>query len=186
MTKRRKARGFEPYVQLLKHEIQSPAYRSLKPDARALLVEFRALYQGRDNRIFMSVREAMKRIGVGQRPAQNAIAQLLDRGFIRLIEPGSFTRKVKHATVYALTNQPLTDNDGATAPKDFMRWTPPPQKNTVVEITTDGSRNHYREGSRKPEKHADGSRNHYCEGEIADSTVVEITTQIGYHRGCKG
>ncbi|WP_205742709.1 hypothetical protein [Onishia niordana] len=87
-----------------------------------MLVELRALYDGRTNRIYMSVREAMRRLCVGRKLAEKALAELLDRGFIRVIEKGTFDRKIKHATIYALTNEPIEDSDGATAPKDYMRW----------------------------------------------------------------
>lgn len=117
-----RGRRGEAHVRLYRHELESPAYRSLDPVSRALLVELRALYDGGANRIYMSIREAMHRLGVGRKRAELALAELLDRGFIRIIEKGGFNRKARHATVYVLTNEPLEDRDGATAPKDFMRW----------------------------------------------------------------
>ncbi|WP_254276862.1 hypothetical protein [Halomonas sp. 3H] len=117
-----KGRRAEAHVRLYRHELESPAYRSLGPASRALLVEFRALFDGGSNRIHMSIREAMSRLGVGRKLAEQALAELLDRGFICIIEKGGFNRKTRHATVYALTNEPLDNRDGATATKDFMRW----------------------------------------------------------------
>lgn len=155
MSKKRRA---EAHVRLYRHELESEAYKSLSTDGRALLVEFRALYDGRENRIYMSVREAMRRLDVGQRRAQRAISELLDRGFVRIIEPGGFNRKVRHATVYALTSEPLEDRDGATAPKDYMRWS---QKSTVVNSATVGSRSDYRGPSKSPRKTAHGSQFSY-------------------------
>ena len=131
----------------------------------------------------MSVRQAMERMNVGQRPAQRALKELLDRGWIRLLEQGSFSRKVRHATVYALTNVPLEDRDGATAPKDYMRWTPPPQKNTVAETTTHSSQNGYRKGAQKAKKKPHSSRNEYRQSEKSEFTVAETATQISYQRG---
>lgn len=152
---RRKPR-YEAHVRLYQHELQSEAYRSLSPDARAMLVEFRALYDGRENRVHMSVREAMRRIDVGQRRAQQARDELMDRGWIRLLTPGTFTRKARHATEYALTNEPI--GSGA-APKDFMRWRP--QKNTVAVTTTDGSCDGYRGRAKEAKKTAHGSCDDY-------------------------
>lgn len=121
----KKRRG-EAHVRLYRHELESAAYRSLCTAARALLVEFRALYNGRDNRIHMSLSEIMRRLNVGRRCAEKARDELLDRGFIVLIEAASFHRKVRHAPIYALTNEPLEpERDGATASKEFMRWRPP-------------------------------------------------------------
>lgn len=121
MAKRKQG---EAHVRLYRHELQSAAYKSLSCDARALLVEFRALYTGKENRVYMSVREAMRRTGSGQRPAQRAIADLLDRGFIRLLTKGTFHHKVRHASAYQLTNEPPDDRDGSVPTKDFMRWQP--------------------------------------------------------------
>lgn len=113
-----------PHVRMYWYELNSQAYRHLDNNARALLVEFRALYSGGENRVFLSVREAAKRINTTPKTAAKALAQLVQHGFIREIEKGSFNRKVKHATVYALTNHPIHDN-GREAPKDYMRWEPP-------------------------------------------------------------
>lgn len=161
MSKKRRA---EAHVRLYRHELECEAYRSLSTDARALLIEFRALYDGRANLIHMSVREAMRRLDVGQRRAQRALWELLDRGFVRLIEPGGFKRKVRHATVYALTSEPLEDRDGATAPKDYMRWS---QKSTVAKSATDGSRGDYRAPSKSAQKPAHGSQDDYRERPIS-------------------
>ena len=127
-ARKRKPSLGESHVRLYRHELESPAYRSLAPVSRALLVEFRGLFTGKENCVYMSLREAMRRLGVGRRQAENAIDELLDRGFIILIERGGFTRKTRHATTFALTNEPLEDKDGAVAPKNFMRWTPPEKK----------------------------------------------------------
>lgn len=121
---KRKGKGYEPHVRLYAHEMRVPAWQTLDPDARALLIEMRALYTGQDNRVFMSVREVMQRLNIGQRKAQRALDALVQRGWIMIIEKGTFYRKVKHATVYALGNEPLEDRDGATAPKGYMRWNP--------------------------------------------------------------
>ena len=127
----RNARKAEHHVRLYRHELESPAYRSLSTDARALLIEMRAFYVGAENRVFMSRRNIEKRLGVGRWRAEKARDELLDRGFIRLIEPASFQRKVPHAPVYVLTNEPDNPNrDGAVARKDYMRWDPSEKKST--------------------------------------------------------
>jgi len=99
MSKRSTKRRDESHVRLYRHELESAAYRSLSTDARALLVEFRALFSGRENRLFMSVREAARRIGVSEKTGHKALRALLDRGFIRCVEQGGLTRKVKHASI---------------------------------------------------------------------------------------
>ena len=59
---KRKPKGYEPHVRIYAHEQRVPAWHTLNPDAKALLIEFRSLYTGQENRVFMSVREAMRRL----------------------------------------------------------------------------------------------------------------------------
>lgn len=112
-----------PHVRLYDYELDSDAYRSLSPVARCLLVEMRALYKGQENRVYMSRREIERRLNVGKYLAEKARDELLDRGFIKVLVPGSFTQKNRHATEYALLNEPL---DGeSVARKDYMSWSCP-------------------------------------------------------------
>jgi hypothetical protein len=142
-------------------ERDTAAYQSLRCEARALLIEFRLLYTGRENRVYLSTREIMRRLDVGQRKAVKARDELLDRGFIRILKPGAFSQKTRNATEYALTNEPITQRDGDTAPKDYMRWQP--EKNTVVKMHTDGMRSEYRAPEKPPEKQDHGMRSEYCQ-----------------------
>ncbi|MES1947427.1 hypothetical protein C84B14_08762 [Salinisphaera sp. C84B14] len=156
----------EAHVRLYRHELESEAYRTLSTDGRALLVEFRALYNGRDNRIPMSVREMRRRLNVGQVVAERARDELLERGFIRQLKLGSFSRKARHATEYALTHEPLDNGMGSVAPKDFMRWR---QKNTVRMTDTDGTDDQYRGSGPKALKAAHGTDDQYREPSNDDS-----------------
>lgn len=113
----------QSHVRLYDYELDSPAYRAMSCNARALLVEFRSLYSGRENRVYMSVRTAGERINVDTKTAHKAIRELIEHGFIVEMEKGSFNRKVRHATTYALTNEPIHQND-TTAPKPYMSWRP--------------------------------------------------------------
>lgn len=152
-------RRSEAHVRLYRHELESPAYQSLSPEARALLIEFRALYGGRENRVYMSIRVMRKRLNnIGQVRAERARDELIDRGFIRMTTQGSFSRKCRHATEYALTHEPLENKDGAIAPKDFMRWR---QKNTVSIASTDGTDSEYQSHNSDRGKHRHGSDNEY-------------------------
>lgn len=125
-TRRLKLKGRaagESHVRLYRHELQSPAWRTLSPNGRALLVELRSLYPYSDgNVVFLSVRQAMARLNIGQRPAQAAFAELRERGWITVHEPGGFSRKNPHATSYRLENEPPSESPGALPTKRFMRW----------------------------------------------------------------
>lgn len=124
-SKGRSVGGDAQHVRFYQWEIKSAAYRSLKPSARALLVEFKALFNGFNNgELFLSVREAAKRIGCGKNLAAELIEQLRDRGFIRPNEVGAFNMKAAagggKATSWILTEHPFGSATAGT--KDFMRW----------------------------------------------------------------
>jgi GNAT superfamily N-acetyltransferase len=122
--------------------------RSLGNDARALLVELKALYNGRNNgELHMSVRETQQRLGVGRKLAEKALAELQDRGFIAVVQKGSFSCKVRFATTWRLTEH---EHEGQPATKDFMRWASPAAaaKNTVLLRYTDDAP----QGHRGPRK----------------------------------
>lgn len=123
MARTKKWRG-DAHVRLYAYEMRTPAWRTLGVDARTLLLELRALYQPSNaNKVFLSVREAMRRLGIGQRRVQAAFAELLERGWIVMDTPGGFTRKTRHATSYRLMNE-ANGSPGATASKPFMQWVP--------------------------------------------------------------
>ena len=115
------------HARLYRWEIESPAYRSLSVGARALLVELKALYNGNNNGdLFLSAREAAKRLNAGRSFAARRFLELQDKGFIRPKEIGAFNLKALagsgKATSWVLTEFPI--GNAATGTKDFMRWPP--------------------------------------------------------------
>ena len=125
------------FVMLTEELLKSQAYRHLSPTARALLVEFKRRYDGRNNgHISMSVRQAAKLCGCSNRPVMKALADLKKHGFIRDQVKGAFSRKVRHATQWALTDQPL---NGALPTNDYRAWKPskePAGKQKSVSVST--------------------------------------------------
>jgi hypothetical protein len=113
------------HARLYRWEIESSAYRSLSVGARALLVELKALYNGNNNGgLFLSAREAAKRLNAGRSFASRRFLELQDKGFIRPKEIGAFNRKALAgsgmATSWVLTEFPI--GNAAAGTKDFMRW----------------------------------------------------------------
>jgi len=135
--------AYERHVRLHHWMLKTAAWRSLNPCARAALIEFYVLFNGANNsEIHMSVRHLAERLGVAPNTAQRALADLTERGFIRIGQKGSFTQKVKHATTWILTEHPVGDNSPS---KDFMRWEPPVKiQNAVSAGDTDGISQRYR------------------------------------------
>jgi hypothetical protein len=117
--------GDARHVRLYRWELESPAYRSLSVGARALLVELKSLYNGDNNgALFLSVRRAAARMNCSKTFAAKMFAELQDRGFIRLKQPGGFNVKSGdgRATTWVLNEYAYAE---ALATKDFMRWRPP-------------------------------------------------------------
>ncbi|GIX15837.1 MAG: hypothetical protein KatS3mg119_0023 [Rhodothalassiaceae bacterium] len=116
------------HVRIYEWEFACPAYEGLSSHATRLLLEFRRRYNGRDNRIHLSVRKAARVIHASKSTASRAIKELLERGFIRLLRKGMFSVREgpRDASVYALTNVPIN----GIAPKDYMHWRPRDQKSS--------------------------------------------------------
>lgn len=122
MSKQKK-RG-ESHVRVYAHEMRTLAWQTLSVDAKTLLVELRALYKpSAGNTVFLSCREAMKRLHIGQRRVQAAFAELIERGWISVATPGGFNRKTRHATSYRLENE-STGAPNNIPRKEYMRWQP--------------------------------------------------------------
>lgn len=85
------------HIQLTYRLLECPAYRSLSPNARALLVELAMLYNGSNNgSLYLSVRDAAARLGLGSlKSAQDALDELQALGFIEMVQDAHF--KVKAA-----------------------------------------------------------------------------------------
>lgn len=80
--------------------LDSPAYRSLSPNARALLVELVMMENGRNNgELFLSVRDAADRMGVADTAAaMRAFAELEKMGFIACTRDGHFAVKASEGS----------------------------------------------------------------------------------------
>ena len=180
-----RTKGGGRFVRLTEHLLQTPAYRSLSPTARAMLVEFRRLFDGRNNgHLRMSVRQAAERCGCSQRPAMRAIAELQEHGFIKPIRLGAFSLKVRHATEWALTDEPV---GGALPTHDYRSWEPqglPVKKqNTVSHSAADRCPIRQQKVARKESVPSHGVPFDSRFGTFAQSTVSHSAAHIDiYHR----
>jgi hypothetical protein len=103
-----------------------PAWATLTPVAQALLVNLLTRYRPLEPNAFeISDREATRLINCARNTASKALADLVDRGWMRVVRVGRIRGpKAKRASVYALTAFP--EELGAPAAKDFLRWQPHP------------------------------------------------------------
>lgn len=146
--------GDGQHARLYRWELTSTAYRSLSVGARALLVELKALYNGNNNGdLFLSAREAGKRLNTSKSFAADRFLELQDRGFIRPKEIGAFNTKALagsgKATSWVLTEFPI--GNAAAGSKDFMRWEPSAEP-TEKHLTVRPGGRSVRPGGRLPPK----------------------------------
>jgi hypothetical protein len=116
------------HVRLEHSVLRTAAYRSLTPNARALLMEFAMLENGKNNgELFMSVRDAADRMGVGDpHTAGAALAELESAGFIALTKEAHFAVKAasgSRSRCWRLTWQSVPALSAAPT-NDFTRWQP--------------------------------------------------------------
>lgn len=112
-----------------------PAWRTLSVGARALLIELRSLYHGRNNgELFLAVREAALRLRGATAPVSKDTAsrwfwELEDRGWIKPKVPVGFNQKSaareRMATCWILTEYPTP---GAAPTREFATWEGPPRE----------------------------------------------------------
>lgn len=134
--KGRVGNGKDRHVRLYHWVTDTPAWRDLDAVARCAYVEMLRRYNGSNNgRIGFGVRCMGEALNVAPKTAARALRALEAHGFIVTVKRGAFSRKVKHASEYRLTEFKC-DLTNTLAHKDFTRW----QKNTVVEVTPVGGR----------------------------------------------
>ncbi len=179
----------EAHVRLYRHELECPAYRTLSPAARALLVELRALYSPvtGDNRVFCGIRDAMKRCNLTQLAAKRARDELVSKGWITIVQMGHFRWKARHSTVFALENESPNTGNGSQPGKAFMRWQPAPNSPTRLPTKKTGSGIDYRSVAESTtDQNREGQKTAFTVAEsttdtpvFPPSSVAESTTQIG-------
>ena len=92
------ATGRSKYTRFARLEhslLESAAFRSLSPNARALLIEFTRMDNGRNNgEIWLSVRDAAALMGVANTKSSSAaLSELQDMGFIVMTKDAHFNIK---------------------------------------------------------------------------------------------
>ena len=107
--------------------LRTPAWQALKASSRAVYLEVAIRYNGVNNgAIALSARDAARLCHLNKDTATVAFRQLVEHGFLDCVTPGGFSRKVRHATEWRLT-QYRCDVTGSLPAKTFVRWRPPLQ-----------------------------------------------------------
>ena len=102
--------------------MDTPAYQSLSPNARCILMELMKRYNGFNNgNVGLGCREAGDAIGRSRNTSMRAFKELEDRGFIKCRELGAFTRKNRMATTWLLAEYGFL---GERPTKEYRNWRP--------------------------------------------------------------
>lgn len=113
---------------MLEHYLlDTPAWRHLSANARAVYVDLKRRYNGTNNgAIAYSSRDAGAALNAHHATGARALIELQDHGFVAITEQSSFERKLKIAREYRLT-EARDDRPGLEAPptKEFIRWRAP-------------------------------------------------------------
>jgi hypothetical protein len=123
------------HVRLYKFLLNSAAWLSLSPAARAVYIELHAIYNGSNNgRLGLSVRRASERCRIAKDTASRAFGELIDRGFIECAKDGAFSLKLRHAREWRLTHLKcdVTERTGDAGP--FMKWRSEKQKPVPIYV----------------------------------------------------
>ncbi len=132
-------RFFQMHVWLL----NSPAWKATNVYERCLYMELKQRYNGTNNGdIALSHREAQAALNCSNRPVIDAFKGLLDKGFIRAAQLGSFHWKKEggaggRSTRWILTEYPTDYPVKSLSPdRTFMTWKPGDQKKSRCDDST--------------------------------------------------
>lgn len=126
MSQKRKYKRFKGgsgrFVQLPEYLQVSEAWVTMQPGPRALYIELKRIFNGRNNgEIFLSHRDAAKRLNVHRNTVGKYFNELEARGFIRCTERHHLgSNGDGKASKWALEEEASTD--GTPPTKSFMKW----------------------------------------------------------------
>ncbi len=118
--------------------MNTAAWQSLNATQRAIYLEMVARYAGpgsNNGKLLYSVREAAESLHIGKTTAADALLVLQQRGFVVPTTKGAFSRKVRHATEWRLTEFPC-DVTHALPSKEFAKWSPEIQNTVRLQTST--------------------------------------------------
>lgn len=135
MAKRSRRRvKYEQHVRLHHWLLSTPAYQSLSPPARAVLVELMRRYNGFNNgRIALSVRDSGMACRISKNTAARALSELVRKGFVVQTRASGFNVKSRIAAEWALTEF-INDVTGTMATKAFIVWRAPLSEQTNFSV----------------------------------------------------
>ena len=100
-------------------QIESQAFRCLTGGALKLLIMVRKRFNGINNgHISFSVREGRDLLGYSVNTISRYFDELVDKGFLKVKEKGSFSYKKRHASTWIITSDEYHNQKS----RDFKNW----------------------------------------------------------------
>jgi hypothetical protein len=129
----------QSFVAVERYAMQSLAWRSLTPNARASYLEVYFGYNGSNNgSILLSSQMLADRINRDKSTAARALKELEQHGFIECQSKGGFNCKLPHASEWRVTALKC-DVTNALPSKRFMQWKPQDSKHGGTGELTSGT-----------------------------------------------
>lgn len=111
----------ERFIRLPHYMLRSSAWLTMSPRAKVVLLDVWQRHNGVNNgTISYSAREG-KAVGFEKSATAAALAENVERGFLKVRRDSCFDLKTKEARLWEITAEPVGDRP---ASKDFMRWMP--------------------------------------------------------------
>lgn len=141
--KRNRLPESEKFVQLHSWLLNSAAWKAATVYERGLYLEIKRRYNGFNNgEIPLSHREAQEALNCSDKPVKTAFHGLMEKGFIKVAQAGSFHWKKGggpggRSTRWILTEYGVDYPVKSISPdRDFMRWRPAEIKNPRCDEST--------------------------------------------------
>ena len=114
-----RSQKYKRFVLFDYEQIESQAFKYLTGGALKLLIMVRKRFNGVNNgKISFSVREGRDLLGYSMNTVARYFDELVDKGFLRIKEKGSFTYKKRHATTWIITCEEYNHQKS----RDFKHW----------------------------------------------------------------
>ena len=114
-----RSQKYKRFVLFDYEQIESQAFRYLSGGALKLLIMVRKRFNGINNgEISFSIREGRDLLGYSMNTVARYFDELVDKGFLRIKEKGSFTYKKRHATTWIITCEEYNNQKS----RDFKHW----------------------------------------------------------------
>jgi hypothetical protein len=166
--RRHKSRGnAERFVMLPHWMLKCPAWRTLSPNAKAVLLHLWERHNGTNNgEITYGVREA-EDIDLSKDQVSRALSELVGRGFLRIVRNSAFSVKTKEARLWALTAERIGDKP---ATKDFMYWSGPQPRSR--------KRDRGHAGKSETRSHQRDTQSHQRDRAAGNETILPVSVAL--------